>query len=114
MKQNQRQRDLGFITRKNAVFLQQRSDKESVMPGMWELPEYRGSQSKPLFRVKHSIMNTNYEVRVFAGQSDPQIPAQLAGFSDLQDTKWVSLSRLKSVPLTGMSRKVLRKLGLLQ
>src|SRR5262249_27143100 len=97
-------RNLALITRKNAIFLKQRSRTESVMPGLWELPEHTGSELAPMLRVKHSIMSTDYDVRVFAGVPPSQIPR----------TRWIPVSRLGSVPLTGMSRKVLRALNLLQ
>ena len=96
------QRNLAVVTRKNAILLSQRSRTESVMPGLWDLPEYAGSDHTPILRVKHSIMNTDYEVRVFSAE-----PSQSPG------ARWISLSRIGSIPLTGMSRKVLRGLNLL-
>ena len=97
------QRDLALVTSKNAILLKQRAVTESVMPGLWELPEHTAPEQTPLVRVKHSIMNTDYEVRAFAAES-----------SLTTGTKWISFVRLNSIPLTGMSRKVLRRLNLLQ
>jgi A/G-specific adenine glycosylase len=97
------QRNLALMTRKNAILLSRHGSTESVMPGLWDLPEHTGSEQTPLLRVKHSIMNTDYEVRVFAAE-----PLQTPG------TRWISIGRLRSIPLTGMSRKVLRGLNLLQ
>ena len=98
------QRNLALITRNNAVLLKQRPRTESVMPGLWDLPDHAGSEAMPVFRATHSIMNTDYDVRVFAGGHVSQIPG----------ARWISRSRLGSIPLTGMSRKVLRGLNLLQ
>lgn len=98
------QRHLALVRRPNAILLKQRSRWESVMPGLWDLPEHAESTLEPILHLKHSIMNTDYDVRVYAAESQ----TRLAG------TRWVSLSRLGSVPLTGMSRKALRRLNLLQ
>jgi len=102
--QNRAQRHLALVRRENAILLRQRSRSESVMPRLWDLPEYAESTLEPVLRLKHSIMNTDYDVRVYAAESQLQ----------LTGTKWVSLSRLTTIPLTGMSRKVLRRLNLLQ
>jgi A/G-specific adenine glycosylase len=97
------QRNLALVTRRNAILLKQRPRTESVMPELWDLPEHTGAEPTPVLRVKHSIMNTDYEVRVFPVESHSQFPG----------AKWISLTKLRSVPLTGMSRKVLRGLNLL-
>ena len=102
--QTRAQRNLALVRRHNAILLKQRSRSESVMPGLWDLPEHAGSAVNPVLHLKHSIMNTAYDVRVYAAES------QL----DLLGTKWILLSRLRTIPLTGMSRKVLRRLNLLQ
>ncbi|HEX6465991.1 MAG TPA: A/G-specific adenine glycosylase [Terriglobales bacterium] len=96
-------RQLMLARRKNSILLQQRSQEESVMPGMWDLPEHHGPQATPVLKVRHSIMNTCYEVRVFAHRPE----------NSALEGKWVALSRLDRIPLTGTTRKVLRKLGLL-
>ncbi len=96
-------RHLVFARRGRSVLLKQRSRKESVMPGMWDLPELHDSKSPPLLKVRHSIMNTDYEVRVLAQES---------GMPEIKG-RWVSVSRLGQMPLTGTTRKVLRKLSLL-
>lgn len=74
------------------------------MPGLWDLPEHAGSALNPIIHLKHSIMNTAYDVRVYAAESQLDLPG----------TKWISLSRLGTIPLTGMSRKALRRLNLLE
>ena len=55
----------------NAVFLVQRAAEESIMAGMWELPEIAALQAAadlaPLLRLKHSITVTDYDVLVHAG-----------------------------------------------
>jgi A/G-specific adenine glycosylase len=101
--QNRAQRNLVLVRRPNAILLKQRSRSESVMPGLWDLPEHAES-TLPILRLKHSIMNTDYDVRVYAAESQIRLPG----------TRWVRLSRLSTIPLTGMSRKALRRLNLLQ
>jgi len=66
---------------------------------MWELPEVTaGDGDKAMWlRVRHSITVTDYTVRVARG------PAP-----DSSDGQWVAKSRLGAVPLTGLTRKILR------
>ncbi|HVH85322.1 MAG TPA: hypothetical protein VM912_01260, partial [Terriglobales bacterium] len=86
------------------ILLQRRSRYESLMPDMWELPQsVRDIGRKPLLVVKHSITTTDWTVRVIAG-----------GRANIRDDmRWVTLSDVAQLPLTGLTRKVLRKLSLL-
>jgi A/G-specific adenine glycosylase len=101
-----KRRELRFIltTRPYYVLLAQRSSGESLMPGMWELPSAGGSIHKrePVMRLRHSILNTDYAVTVFANDAI-QTP----------EGKWVRTSRAAHLPLTGLARKILRTAGLL-
>jgi adenine-specific DNA glycosylase len=96
--------------RNGSVFLVQRAQDESLMPGMWELPEMasreiaqarRLTRNDPanelVLRLRHSITVTQYAVRV----SHVAAPAGIAG-------KWVVKDRIESLPLTGLARKILR------
>jgi A/G-specific adenine glycosylase len=94
----------GLARRDGEVFLVQRKREESVMPGMWELPEFfpAGGDWKPLLSLRHSITVTDYAVRVVE-IADP----------DRSAGKWVATSRLASLPLTGLTRKILRRAEML-
>ena len=96
--------------RNGRVFLVQRAKAESLMPGMWELPEMVSSEIAPgprlarndpgnevVLRLRHSITVTEYAVRVKRRAA----PAGIAG-------KWVVKARIESLPLTGLARKILR------
>jgi A/G-specific adenine glycosylase len=88
-----------LLCRKNgSVLLQQRPQNSSLMPGMWELPAYSQKQSvvQPLMKLKHSITTTDYSVLVFAGKG--------------RKGQWVRLGNAERVALTGLTRKILRKL----
>ncbi len=88
--------------RMDRVLLNQRSVKESLMPGMWELPQVTQTASEEeLFLLRHSITVTNYAVRVVRSQGG------------LNGTR-VRVARLKSLPLTGLTRKILRRAGITQ
>lgn len=102
--QHRAQRHVALVRRPNAILLKQRSRSQSVMPGLWDLPEHAESTLQPILRLRHSIMNTDYDVRVYCAESETQFPG----------TRWISLSRLETIPLTGMARKALRRLNLLQ
>jgi A/G-specific adenine glycosylase len=81
------------------VFLTQRKQNDSLMASMWELPACGAQPGSPFATFKHSITVTDFKVRVFAG--DP--PREIKG-------KWVRLQALDRVALTGLTRKILRKL----
>lgn len=103
--QNKRQVCFGLALRQGRVFVVQRPATSSLMPGMWELPELRSDESKakPLCTVRHSITTTDYTVRV--------VPLVVRGN---KHGRWVSGTELSAIPLTGLTRKILRKLDLPQ
>jgi A/G-specific adenine glycosylase len=83
------------------VLLVCRSARETVMPGMWELPEGHTREGKH-FVVRHAIMNTDYVVRVsqaVAAGAVPKIPG----------AQWFPKHRAAKLPLTGVARKILRR-----
>jgi A/G-specific adenine glycosylase len=88
----------GLARRNGAVFLVQRGSDESLMPGMWELPELAApvASDNALLSLRHSITVTDYTVQVFKFDE----PDDAAG-------KWIPISRLSSLPLTGLARKIL-------
>jgi A/G-specific adenine glycosylase len=81
-----------------------RSKEESLMPSMWELPQYSNGNSggKALLLLRHSITVTDYKVRVMA-MTDP---GAIGG-------QWVPTSRLPALPLTGLARKILKRVELM-
>jgi A/G-specific adenine glycosylase len=86
---------------RNGVALVQRAAHSRLMAGMWELPETSAKKKgSPAMQLKHSITNTDYEVRVWEG-------ARPKGSTRIQ------LSRIEELPLTGLTRKILRRIGLL-
>lgn len=95
---------LGLARNNGDVLLVQRANDESLMPGMWELPALPGAgpATKLLLSVRHSITVTDYSVTVF----EVQHMREIAG-------KWIPASRLKSIPLTGLARKILRRVALI-
>jgi A/G-specific adenine glycosylase len=85
--------------RNGSVFLVQRPQSVSLMPGMWELPEITGEDGlhAPHLTLRHSITVTDYTVYV----------VRTAASGGAQG-KWVARSRLQKLPLTGLTRKILR------
>ena len=86
------------------ILLVQRAKDASLMAGMWELPQLPRAprNARPLLSVRHSITVTDYKVRVWPGN----------GAASLQG-KWLALSRIAKLPITGLTRKILRQGGLL-
>jgi A/G-specific adenine glycosylase len=108
----QRKKEIHYALdcRNGSVFLVQRAKDESLMPGMWELPEMVRGEIAPgpgltpnapgnevVLRLRHSITVTEYAVRV----KRMTAPAGIAG-------KWVVKARIEGLPLTGLARKILR------
>ena len=89
-----------YARQNGAVRLVQRSPRASVMAGMWELPETEMSGTEattPLAKLRHSITTTDYLVFIHAGRA--------------RRGKWIALERVPTLPLTGLARKALVKLG---
>jgi len=89
----------------SSLRLVRRAADDSLMPGMWELPQVEGLRTgeKPLYTLRHSITVTDYVVRV--------VPREECAPSD---AAWVRISRLTGLPLTGLAKKILRRAGIIQ
>lgn len=95
------------------VLLEQRSASESRMAGMWQLPEIdplRTEVGEVLFTLRHSITDTNYTVAIHA--LDPSRKRTLPKTG--AERQWFRAYTLPALPLTGLTRKALRRAGLLQ
>lgn len=87
------------------IALAQRPAGSRLMPEMWELPEASSSlfRTKPLLTVKHSITTTDYAVSVWKTKAGlPPGSVQLR------------FAQAAKLPLTGLTRKILRRLALLE
>jgi A/G-specific adenine glycosylase len=97
---SQKKREIHYALdcRKGSVFLVVRPKHTSLMPGMWELPEVPADQmGKTWLTLRHSITVTNYLAHV------AQCPAPRGTRG-----RWVAKSRVTTLPLTGLARKILR------
>ena len=108
-----------LIERKDCIYLVQRPASAAKMAGMWELPECAlpavrrkdtvvankkpAAESGELGMLRHSITDTDYEVRVFRrGLRALDAKQRRAG-------SWVARQDLFDLPLTGLTRKILRR-----
>ncbi len=116
-KARQRKRKITYsLTRRSGfVLLVRRSKSESLMPGMWELPQVTrpSASDKQLFSVRHSITVTNFTVRVVA-RSLAAAGRVARAPSPAKARRWVRISRLNILPLTGLTKKVLRAARIIQ
>ena len=85
-----------LAVRDHAVFLVQRHNHNSLMPGMWELPQARPGTRTPLLRLRHAITNTDYQVSVFGAKT-----------AKGSIGRWAQLDQVELLPLTGLTRKIL-------
>jgi A/G-specific adenine glycosylase len=96
-----------LLAKKNgAVLLELRQAQVSLMPGMWELPQLKTAATEagePIITVKHSITITDYIVSVYASK-----PAK-----DIHGS-WIPLDEVQTLPLTGLTRKILARLNLIR
>ena len=101
---NKRELICGLAVRGKKVYLRQRAKDEALMPLMWELPHLESrDDARVLVRMKHSITNSDYTIVVVAVESR----------AVAKGGKWLPIAELSQVPLTGITRKALRKLGVL-
>lgn len=98
-RQKKRQVSYALDCRNGSIFLVQRPRTATLMPAMWELPEVSplDGSGEPLLTLRHSITVTDYKVHVLRAA----VPAGTAG-------RWVLKARLTRLPLTGLTRKILR------
>jgi hypothetical protein len=81
----------------------QRAADASLMAGMWELTGHDPKPDEsPEFTVRHAITVTNHVVDVYVARA--KTARGMAG-------EWVPLNELPRRALTGLTRKVLRRLG---
>jgi A/G-specific adenine glycosylase len=102
-KGRQYKREITYTLTRHAdsVLLVQRSKQDRLMPAMWELPQIDSADSGGrLFSVKHSITVTDFTVHVVTAKSNRG--------------RWVRISRLQQLPITGLTRKILRKAKIIQ
>ena len=106
------------------VLLNLRPADAAMMPAMFELPPLPMDAvegREPVLRVRHSITNTNYYVQVFAPQRNlpepegerrrgrkPALRGKVPKVSG--ELHWVNVARLSGMPMTGLARKVLQRL----
>jgi A/G-specific adenine glycosylase len=97
------------------VRLVQRPRKTSLMPGMWELPQ-SSERPRPLpasacWRTfRHSITVTDYTVHVVRNmplrKTSLDTPPAAKG-------KWIAIDRIPRIPITGLTRKILKAGGII-
>src|SRR5271157_3083114 len=101
-----RQLCYALARKKGAVLLARRPAEASLMASMWELPviaECQRDGHKPVAKLRHSITDTDYEVSVVSLSAE-ELPSFETG------ARWFSRKQWERLPLTGLARKVLRRL----
>jgi len=97
--------------RDHGIRLVQRPKKTSLMPGMWELPQSseppRPMPASPHWRTfRHSITVTDYTVHVVRNVPLRNTPPAAKG-------KWIAIDRIRQIPITGLTRKILKAGGII-
>ncbi len=94
------------------VLLEQRPASNTVMPGLWQLPELRQAEVPDAdlrMTLRHAIMQVNYYVRIrTVFEDDAEALTIPAG-----KRRWVPLGLAAGMALTGLTRKVLLRAHLL-
>jgi len=97
------------------VLLQQRPQDAGQMAGMWELPplpEEAVAGMQPALRERHTITTTNYMVEVFSEIGGRSLHREVV--AAVGELHWVDAERLVQLPLTGLARKALVKLKMME
>jgi A/G-specific adenine glycosylase len=95
------------------VLLQRRPQSASLMPDMWELPEVEmleSDQKRAELKLRHAITVTNYQVHVLRFTEQE---AALRWPTQKNLHQWTKSSELSTLPLTGLTRKVLQRLQIM-
>ena len=95
-----------LVRRNRAVLLVRRPADASLMAGMWELPTLSEGQRNggtPVLKLRHAITDTDYQVSVIA------LPLKQVRSREAA-ARWFTPKQWERLPLTGLARKVLRKL----
>jgi A/G-specific adenine glycosylase len=101
MPRQKRQANYALVRKGGKVYLVRRDCQASLMAEMWELPEVGNPPvHEPVLRLRHSITNTDYQVNVFLTEDAIK----------RKNARWVALSQAEELPLTGLTRKILRQL----
>lgn len=98
-KSKQSKRDVSYVLdlSEGSVVLVQRPKAAALMPGMWELPMCpHDTEAKAWLTLRHSITTTDYTVRI------------VKGAENAPEGRRVGISKINGLPLTGLTRKVLR------
>jgi A/G-specific adenine glycosylase len=116
------------------VLLERRPAHASVMPAMVELPPLpldAVEGLEPALRIRHTITNTNYYVQVFsprrlvsASSGSLASTGKRTGVAaqalrsaipaDSRELQWTRTASLAGLPLTGLTRKILQRLKLME
>lgn len=98
-RQKKKQICYALSLRNGSVFLVQRPRTATLMPAMWELPEgiMSDGSAESYLTLRHSITVTDYTVQVITAAAQEGT----AG-------RWVPKPGLSRLPLTGLTRKILR------
>lgn len=94
--------------------LVQRPRSASLMAGMWELPQLAEppqplAKSAPWRTFRHSITVTNYTVHVLQNQR----PENISLLNSTRRGKWIAVDRVPQLPITGLTRKILKARGII-
>jgi A/G-specific adenine glycosylase len=98
-----RQLHYALARQNGSILLLQRPRDAKLMAGMWELPELSGSAGEPIATLRHSITDTDYEVAIYPASKE--LAQSFNG-----NARWFRPKQWEKMALTGLTRKVLRKL----
>jgi A/G-specific adenine glycosylase len=98
------------------VRLVQRPRKAALMAGMWELPQSsappRTSRTAaPWRKFRHTITVTSYTVHVLRNKQIGNLLLPDDRFA--AKGKWIGLDRIQQLPITGLTRKILKASGMI-
>jgi A/G-specific adenine glycosylase len=105
-RRKRQQLQYALARKQNSILLVQRPEDVARMSGMWELPETSPANTaeKALAKFRHSITDTDYEISILS--ASPALVRSLDG-----NARWFTRKQWQKLALTGLTRKILRKLA---
>jgi A/G-specific adenine glycosylase len=106
--------------RNGGIRLVQRPKRASLMPGMWELPQTpeppRQLPASAHWRTfRHSITVTDYTVHVVRStvRRNSILPGANRAAKGNSKSRWIAIDRIPQIPITGLTRKILKAGGII-
>jgi A/G-specific adenine glycosylase len=118
----------GLAARGGRVYLVRRGRRQSLMPGMWELPQlFRSANGAPHLPggacpersrrgrcgTSHDVLSPDFTLRHSITVTDHTVTVCRIPAGGLRGGRWFPVHAAAALPLTGLARRILRRAALI-